>query len=213
MKWIIPLLGLLFMLFFFIYLLCRKNKPKETRGIILTALALAVYHLGDVGLWGGWYYELVRRIASVGFYFLVPFLLLTMYMLLPKENRGWFIKVFTWLMIIPWIIALVIVYKSPLIFLEEMGGGNESMTYALVLAFIIAFIFIISNGFRTVKLRSDETGKNMGKKLAVSLIVMLILYLLLWGSIDAFGYDATYLFAVANIIWALIIWPPALKEK
>jgi len=211
MEWLVPVIALIFLFIFLIYLLSRKDRSVEINTLIPLVLSLLVYHFGDLGLWAGWQYELVRRVASVGFYFIVPFMLLIMYHLLPKEKRGWFSKLFSLIMLIPWVYALIVLYKTPLVYLGK--ADDENFIYLLVISFIIAFIFIIINSYRAVKFHTVEFNKKFSRNFGTSLIILLVSYLLLWGSIDAFGYDATYLFGFANIIWALIIWCTLSKEK
>lgn len=210
MEWIVSLLTLVFLFIFLFYLLIRKKKHDFTVLIPIT-MAFIVYHLGDLGLWCGWYYEIVRRIASVGFYFIIPCLLLIMHKLLPKTEKNWFVNIFSVILLLPWVYALIILAKSPLIYLDE--PADENFVYLLVAAFVIAVIFIVIYGFRAAKIISDIYRKIIARNFSVSLIIMLILYLLLWGSIDAFGYDATYLFGFANLIFIFILWCTISKRK
>jgi hypothetical protein len=213
MFWIVPLIAAIVMAGFLIYFLTIKDKPKEMTGIILITLSLLVYHIGDVLLWAGWNYEVARRIASVGFYFEIPFILLLMYYLISKEKRNLFIRIFTWILIIPWIVALVLIYKSPLVFLEGQGTRNEIMANICLVCFIIAILFAIIMGFRSVKFRSDAYGKKLAKYFASGSIVLIVLYLALWSTFLAVQYDSTWLIGVVNICYVVLLWLGSCKCK
>ncbi len=203
MEWIVSLITAVFLIFLIIMTLSGKEKYPEKKAILMVLFSFLVYHIGDIGLWYGCNYELVRRIASIGFYFEIPFMLYLMYLLVPKEKRTMFMRIFSLLMMLPWVVALALIYQYPLVFLEEMGGQSENLVYALVLFFIIAIVFMAIYGYKAAKLRVDLQGKKLAKAFANASIILLIMYLVLWSTMDAFGYDATYLFGVATITWSV----------
>jgi hypothetical protein len=206
MLWIVPLIAVLVLAGFLIYFLTIKDKPKEMRGLILLTLSLLVYHIGDTLLWAGWNYEVARRIASVGFYFEIPFILLLMYYLVPKEKMNLFIRIFTGVLMLPWLVALILVYKWPIVYLGEPDPQNETIIYALIICFIIAIIFAVIVGFRAAKFRSDAFGKKLARYFSITSIVLVVLYLFLWSTIETIDYDATWLFGVVSIFYVVFLW-------
>lgn len=213
MKWIVSLITVVFLIVMIIIYLAEKEKHPEKRGILLVLISFLVYHIGDIGLWAGYHYELVRRIASIGFYFEIPFMLLLMYYLVPKEKRSMFMRIFTLIMMLPWLIALLLVYGYPLVFLEEMGGKSENLMYTLVLCFIVAIIFMAIYGFKAAKNREDAFGKKLSRLFAIASIILIIMYLFFWSTMDAFNYDATFLFGIATVTWTIIIRAGSCKCK
>jgi hypothetical protein len=205
MLWIVPLIAVLVMAGFLIYFLTIKDKPKEMKGLILITLSLLVYHIGDTLLWAKWDYEVARRIASVGFYFEMPFILLLMYYLVPKEKMNLFIRIFTSILMLPWLAALVVVYKWPIIYLDP-NPKNDTLIYALIICFIIAIIFAVIVGFRAAKFRSDAFGKKLARYFSITSIVLVVLYLFLWSTIETMDYDATWLFGVVSIFYVVLLW-------
>lgn len=206
MEWIVSLTAIVFLIFMVYYFLSKKDKPREISAIVLVLLGFIVYHIGDAGLWAGWKYELVRRIASIGFYFEIPFMILLLYYLVPKEKKSMLFRWLGLILILPWLAALIMVYKYPLVYLEGQGEVSETFVYALVLSFILAVIFLAVYGFSAVKWRNDVFGKKLSRMFSIASIVLVLLYVILWSSIDAFGYDATWLFGLATVIWTLMIW-------
>lgn len=213
MKWIVSLITIIFLIVMIIIYFAEKAKYPEKKGILLVLFSFLVYHIGDIGLWYGCNYELVRRIASIGFYFEIPFMLVFMYYLVPKEKRSMFMRIFSLFMMLPWLVALILIYGYPLVFLEDMGGKSENLMYSLVLFFIVAIIFITVYGFKAAKKREDAFGKKLSRYFAIASIILIILYLFFWSTMDAFNYDATYLFGLATIIWSLIIRAGSCKCK
>jgi hypothetical protein len=218
MVWIPPAIGLVVALVLFIYLLLKKNKSKEVTGVMLFALALTVYHLGDLGMWlwgsiSQETYDWFRRIASVGYYFELPALLYLTYYCLPQEKRTMLVKVISWILVIPWVVALVWVYNSPNNFLEPPNipdtfdpGKNETLMISLILCFMIGVIFASVNGFRAAKVRTGA-AKGLSKTVAVASLIFLILEFILFSLIDAMKYDPTWLFGLISLIWILMVWP------
>jgi hypothetical protein len=207
MKWIVSLVTIVVLLVFIIIAFTR-HAGKERNPAILLMIALLIYHVGDCGLWYGYDYELVRRIASVGFYFIMPFSLWLMYLLVPKEKMNLLIRIITLVLILPWIYALVAVKDSPLVFLQDHvlvpDEAYENFIMGLVLLFTLGTIFAAIVGFRAAKFREDY-GKKLAKNFSWGLIIYNVLILCLFMSIDAFGYDATWWFGVPATIYALLI--------
>jgi hypothetical protein len=212
MKWLPSILALLLLLYFLYLTVPAFRSPKTyLKYFVLYLLALFVYHIGDAMLWGGlWNYEIVRRIASVGFYFEIPCLLALVYALLPKESRGTPFRVITAVLCLPWLYALVVVGSSPLVFLEGKGVKYEDIMYALVLAYLIAIIFIYIVGMKGAK-KLEGDMKDFLKKICLASLVMLIGYVLLWSSMDIVKDDYTFLFGIVTIIWLLIVRLPLMK--
>jgi len=205
MKWIVSLITLIVLLLLLI-LVFRQSKTKEKTPFIFLLFSLIVYHIGDMGLWGGCEYELIRRIASAGFYFIMPFSLWLMYVLVPKEKMNMFIRIVTLILMLPWLYALIVLYEAPLVFLEEYPGTeHETLTYVLILSFVIAVVFAAVVGFSASKFREDY-GKKLAKYFSWGLIVYTIIILVLFSSIDAFGYDATWFIGVGTIIYSFLLY-------
>lgn len=213
MEWIVSLITVIFLIVMIIIYFAEKAKYPEKKGILLVLFSFLIYHIGDIGLWYGCNYELVRRIASIGFYFEIPFMLIFMYYLVPKEKRSMFMRIFSLIMMLPWLIALILVYSYPLVFLEEMGGKSENLMYSLVLFFIIAIVFMAVYGFKASRKREDAFGQKLARLFAVASIVLIILYLFFWSTMDAFDYDATYLFGIATVAWTILIRAGSCKCK
>lgn len=207
MKWIVSLITLGFLVVFIIVAFNRQSTKERTPALMLL-FALLIYHIGDMGLWAGWDYEIVRRIASVGFYFIMPFSLWLMYVLVPKEKMNLFIRIVTLLLIIPWIYAIVMIKGSPLVFLEEqmpvMEEAYESFIMMLVLFFVVGTIFTAIVGFIAARKR-DDYGKGLALKFSWGIIIYTVLILCFFMSIDLFGIDLTWLFGIATVIYSLLI--------
>lgn len=206
MKWIVPLVAVFFLVVFLVIFLVRKQRPKEYNGLIVIVISLLVYHIGDLGLWAGWNYEVVRRIASIGFYFEMPFILLLMYYLVPGEKMNLFTRIATLVLMLPWLIALFLIGNSPLVYLEGQGSVNENLMYFLVLSFIVAAVFAVINGFMAGRFRQDEAGKKLAGMFSRATIILTILYVVLWSTIPAFNYDATWLFGIVSMIYVFLLW-------
>lgn len=207
MEWIVSLATAV-VLIVFIVIAFTRPPTKEKAPVIFLFLALLIYHIGDCGLWYGYDYELVRRIASVGFYFIMPFSLWLMYVLLPKERMNFFIRIIALLLIIPWIYALVMVNESPLVFLQEYltepDEAYETFIMGLVLIFVIGTLFAAIVGFRAAKFR-DDYGKGFARNFSWGLIIYTVLILCLFMSVDLFGYDATWLFGIPTTIFSILL--------
>lgn len=205
MKWIVSLITLIVLVILLI-LVFRQKKSKEKTPMIFLLFAFIVYHIGDMGLWGGCEYEMIRRIASAGFYFVIPFSLWLMYILLPNEKMTMLIRIVTLILMLPWLYAFIVLYKAPLVFLEDYPGTeHETLTYLLILSFVIAVLFAAIVGFRASKFR-DDYGKRLAKFFYLGLIIYTIIILILFSSIDAFGYDATWFFGVATVIYSMMLY-------
>ena len=206
MEWIVPFMAVIILLILFVYFLVKKSKSKEDTAIILITLSLLVYHLGDLFLWSGWIgYEIARRIASIGFYFEIPFMLLLMYWLLPAEKRQLGVKIISAILLIPWIVAIIMIGKSPIVFLEGLGTYNESFVYILILCFVISIVFIVINAFRAKKFREDALGKKLSSFFAIASIIFTVLYLIIFSSIQTVGVDLTWLFGIISIFYVITL--------
>lgn len=216
MEWIVPLIAAVLLFIFFLMYLPKKGICCETSAIDLFILSLFIYHLGDLFLWSGWVnYEVARRIASVGFYLEIPFLLLLTCHLLPKNRRSILVKFISYLLLIPWVYAIVMIGRSPIVFLEGKGEADENFIYLMILFFVISILFIVINAFRAGSLREDGFGRKLGKRLGWGAIFFTILYLLIFSSIELIGQDLTWLFGIVSVIFALLLQvkqPAGIKE-
>ncbi|MBN2017169.1 MAG: hypothetical protein JW794_03405 [Candidatus Cloacimonetes bacterium] len=214
MEWIVPFMAVIILLILFVYFLVKKSKSKEDTAIILITLSLLVYHLGDLFLWSGWIgYEIARRIASIGFYFEIPFMLLLMYWLLPAEKRQLGVKIISAILLIPWIVAIIMIGKSPIVFLEGLGTYNESFVYILILCFLISIVFIVLNAFRAKKFREDALGKKLSSFFAIASIIFTVLYLIIFSSIQTVGVDLTWLFGIISIFYVITLGQGSVIQK
>lgn len=207
-------MAVIILLILFVYFLVKKSKSKEDTAIILITLSLLVYHLGDLFLWSGWIgYEIARRIASIGFYFEIPFMLLLMYWLLPAEKRQLGVKIISAILLIPWIVAIIMIGKSPIVFLEGLGTYNESFVYILILCFLISIVFIVLNAFRAKKFREDALGKKLSSFFAIASIIFTVLYLIIFSSIQTVGVDLTWLFGIISIFYVITLGQGSVIQK
>ncbi len=214
MEWIVPLIAVIILVIFFVYFLIKKEKSKENSAIILITLSLLVYHIGDLFLWSGWLgYEIARRIASIGFYFEIPFMLLLMYQLLPTEKRQIGVKIISAILLIPWIVAIIMIGKSPIVFLEGWGTYDENFVYALILCFVISIVFIVINAFRAKKFRDDALGKKLSNFFAIACIIFTVLYLFIFSSIQTMEVDLTWLFGIVSIFFVIMLWQGSVLPK
>ncbi|MFC1731565.1 hypothetical protein ACFL6I_14710 [candidate division KSB1 bacterium] len=214
MEWIVPLIATTILALFFIYFLAKKNRTKEIFAISLVTLSMLIYHIGDLFLWSEWMdYEIARRIASIGFYLEIPFMILLMYLLLPKEKHSMFMRIASTILFIPWIVALLMICKSPIVFLENHGEFNENFVYLLILCFVISIIFIAIKAFRANKFREDKIGKKLSNRFAIGVIVYTVLYLIIFSSMETFGQDLTWLFGIASIIFVFMLWHGSFIKK
>ncbi len=83
--------------------------------------------------------------------------------------------------------------------------------YTLALSYIVGAIFAIFYYYKAAKQHTGELAANITKGAGMATIVYLILIVILWSSIDAFGYDATWLFGIVSIIWVAIAGIPPLR--
>lgn len=207
MKWMVSMAAVVVLLIFIIIAFTR-HATKERTPALLLFFALLIYHIGDIGLWYGYDYELTRRIASVGFYFIMPWSLWLMYVLTPAEKMNYFIRIVTLLLMIPWVYALVMIDASPLVFLEEMmpapDEAYETFVMGLVGVFVLGTLFAAVIGFRAARHRADY-GKRLARYFSWGLIIYTVMILCLFMSIDMFGYDATWWFGVPSVLYALLV--------
>lgn len=204
MKWLPPALALIVLAVFIISLLGRRSRAQEIGGLILFALSLFIYHLGDLGLWAGWDYETTRRIASFGFYLQVPLLLYLVYICLPESRRTTAYRIVWALLSLPWVVALLMLGSQALVYLEGMPGKNETLISTLVVAYIIAFLFGIVRLYQAVKLPETHEPA-LSRTIARTSLIYLIALVALWSLIEITGYDPTYLFGLASIFWIISI--------
>lgn len=213
MEWLFPLLGLIVLAIFIVLLLSKKNKPKEVSGVMMFAVALFVYHVGDMLMWGfssqsQWYYELFRRIASFGYYLEIPALLYLGYYCIPEGKRTPFSKIFSWILVIPWIIAILLIIKMPNNYLlppnipESFDPGiHLNLIYTLILFYIVGVVFVVIKTLKGAKQR-EGAGKNLCQTVGIATLIQLIAYLIIFSFAET--YDATYLFGLISIFW--IVW-------
>ncbi len=204
MEWIVSLATLVVLLVFIILAFLKKSQ-KEKLPVILLFFAFFVYHIGDMGLWYECNYEVYRRIASAGFYLIMPFALLLMYVLVPKEKMNLFIRIATLVLILPWIYAFVMIGSNPLVYLHEVTPvRNANFEMILVLSFVIGTLFCAIVGYRAARFREDY-GRRLAKHFSLGIVIYTLIILCLFMSEDAFGYDATWLFGVATVFFAILL--------
>lgn len=207
MYWIVSLITSILLVIFFFWFIRIKNKPKETKPAILLTLAFLVYHIGDLGLWAGWDYEVFRRIASIGFYLIIPFSLLLMYMVLSKDHMNLFVRIVTLIFILPWITYIVLIGNYPLVYLDtyELIVPCDWYVQGAILIFVVGAIWAIINGYRAGKLRADALGKKLGNLFATGLLVYTVLLLCMYFSFELFDVDLSWLMDIATFIYILLI--------
>jgi len=219
MEWIFPLLGLITLVVFIFLLLSKPEKPKEVMGVLLFATALFVYHVGDMLMWG-WSntqvcYDLFRSIASLGYYLEIPALLYLGYVCIPAEKRTQFTKIFSWILVVPWIIAIILLFfrmpnnylTPPNIPAEIDPGINMNLIYVLILFYIISVIFVVIKTLKGAKLL-EGAGQSLCKMVGIITLIQLIAYLIIFAFAET--YDATYLFGLISIFWIVMVGKEAL---
>ena len=219
MEWLPPLLGLIVLAVFIAVFLTRKNKPKEVVGVLFFAIALFIYHVGDVLMWG-WgglsqgYYEVFRRIASLGYYLEIPALLYLGYYCIPEEKRTQFTKIFSWILVIPWVVAVLLIIKMPNNYLLPPNipdtfdpGVNLNLIYALIVFYIIGVVFVAVKTIKGAKLR-EGGGKSLCKTVGIVTLIQLVAYLIIFSFAET--YDATYLFGLISIFWIVTVGKEAM---
>lgn len=211
MKWIPPLLALIVLAIFMGYFFTRKTRSKEVTGFLMVAGAFFIYHLGDLGMWAGWNYELFRRIASLGYYLEIPALLYLAYQLLSPEQRAGWVKTLSWLLCVPWVVAIVLLKDYPNNFLEYPNlpegmdpGRHDTLVNTLILFFIIGVIVVAMFAFRAAK-TAEGAKKSLAKAVGWATIILLVLEIVLFAFIEAVKYDPTYLFGFISIFWAAFV--------
>jgi hypothetical protein len=199
MEWIPSALALLFMIYSFVTLLPQFTKSPQAKALLFFIAGLIIYHHADIAVWSQWHYRWTRRVASLGFYTEIPLLLYMLYVFLPSEKRTKSLVIISLILCLPWLCALALIKSAPLVYLQTLSTPNETLMYSLVVSFLIAGIFIAATCFKNAKSAPEKIAallKTFGK----AMVIMLVGYVILWSTIDAIGYDATYLFGVVNVI-------------
>jgi len=207
MEWMIPAISFCFLTIVAVFLFLRKNKPPEVNAVFYAALSLMIYHFGDMGMWAGWNYELFRRIASIGYYLEIPAFIYLAYICLPQEKRTLLTRVFSFVLCVPWLIAVLLIKSTPNNFLEypniPLGvdsGKNENFVMTMILCFSIGVIFVAITAFRAARVRKSAAG-SLSRTIAWATIVMLISEFVLFAMVETLHYDSTYLFGFISIFW------------
>lgn len=213
MVWLFPLLGVIVLAIYIILFLSKQSKPKEVTGVMLFAIALFVYHVGDMLMWGlgslsQGNYELFRRIASLGYYLEIPALLYLGYYCIPEGKRTSFTRIFSWILVIPWIVALLLIFNMPNNYLTPPNipetfdpGIHLNLIYTLILFYIIGVVFVVIKTLQAAKQRAGAGG-SLCKTVGIATLIQLIAYLVIFSFADS--YDATFLFGLISIFW--IVW-------
>jgi hypothetical protein len=210
MEWLIPLFALVSLTGLVLLGLIRKNRPKEFNALILLAATMAIYHLGDTLLWSDWGdYEISRRIASIGFYLEIPAMLLLLYFIIPIERQSIFYRILSLIFYIPWVYAIIMIGKSPIVFLEGHGTYDEDFVYMIILAFVLSAVFIAWTSFLSVGWNKDLHLKKLSNNLGWGVIIFTILYLIIFSSIETLGVDLTWLFGLVSVFFILSLWMKA----